>query len=118
VFRVGGPPAALRAVSIFLLIVGVATWVWSVVLVLSKVPRGELITGGPYALVRHPLYTSVSLLVLPWVGFLLNTWLGAAIGTVMYVASRTFAPAEEESLAKAFGGAWTAYRRRVKVAWL
>jgi protein-S-isoprenylcysteine O-methyltransferase Ste14 len=54
VFRVGGPPAPLRAVSIVLLTVGVATWVWSVVLILSKVSRGELITGGPYALARHP----------------------------------------------------------------
>lgn len=61
VFRVGGPPAPLRAVSIVLLIVGVATWVWSVVLILSKVSRGELITGGPYALARHPVHERLAL---------------------------------------------------------
>ena len=30
---------------------------------------------------KHPLYTIVALLVLPWIGFLLNTWLGALIGS-------------------------------------
>jgi protein-S-isoprenylcysteine O-methyltransferase Ste14 len=47
---------------------------------LRKVPRRELITNGPYAIVKHPLYTGVALLVLPWIGFISNTWLGAVIG--------------------------------------
>jgi Isoprenylcysteine carboxyl methyltransferase (ICMT) family. len=47
------------------LIPGVTIWIWSVVLILTKVPRGELITSGPYALVKHPIYTGVALLVLP-----------------------------------------------------
>lgn len=33
---------------------------------------------------KHPLYTAVALLVLPWLGFLLNTWLGALVGVVPY----------------------------------
>jgi protein-S-isoprenylcysteine O-methyltransferase Ste14 len=118
VFEVGGPPAALRVLSIVALIPGVAIWIWSVVLILTRVPRGELITTGPYALVKHPLYTGVSLLVLPWVGFLLNTWLGVAIGVVLYVASRRFAPEEEAALAAAFGERWEAYRRSVTLPWL
>ena len=72
-------------------------WIWSVVLILTRVPRGELITSGPYALVKHPLYTAVAVLVLPWIGFLFNTWLGALIGVALYIGSRIFAPAEEAS---------------------
>ena len=87
-------------------------------LLLSKVPRGELITHGPYAVVKHPLYTGAALLVLPWLGFLFNTWLGAAIGIVLYVASRIFAPAEEVELAQTFGGAWDAYTAEVRLPWL
>jgi protein-S-isoprenylcysteine O-methyltransferase Ste14 len=117
-FNVGGPPIALRAISIVLVIVGITVWAWSVVLILTKVPRGELITSGPYALVKHPLYTGVALLVLPWVGFLLNTWLGAAIGAALYIGSRRFAPAEEEALLKTFGAAWDQYRKAVKVPWI
>lgn len=118
VFRVGGPPPVLRAISILLLIPGVAIWLWSVVLVLTKVPKKELITGGPYALVKHPLYTGVALLVLPWLGFLFDTWLGALVGIVLYVASRLFSPAEEGALAQAFGPAWDAYIAKVKLPWL
>jgi hypothetical protein len=69
------------------LIASVTIWFWSVVLTLTKVPRGELTTTGPDRLVKHPLYTRVALLVLPWLGLLLNIWLGAAIGIILYLAS-------------------------------
>ncbi len=118
VFRVGGPPASLRMISFIVLVPGNAVWAWSVALILIKVPRGELITTGPYALVKHPLYTGVALLVLPWLGFLLDTWLGAAVGLALYLASRRFARAEEEALAKMFGPAWDAYAAKVKFPWI
>jgi protein-S-isoprenylcysteine O-methyltransferase Ste14 len=117
-FSVGGPSEVLRVASIVVLIVGVAIWAWSVLLILTRVPRGELITDGPFALVKHPLYTSVALFVLPWLGFLLDTWLGVAVGLVLYAASRRYAPAEEADLARTFGSAWDRYRRNVKIPWL
>jgi protein-S-isoprenylcysteine O-methyltransferase Ste14 len=118
VFDVGGPPAAMRLVSVVVLAVGVAIWAWSVVLIVTRVPRGELITSGPYALVKHPLYTAVALLVLPWLGLILNTWLGVVVGVVLYIGSRIFAPTEEATLSKTFGAAWTEYTRSVKIPWL
>jgi protein-S-isoprenylcysteine O-methyltransferase Ste14 len=118
-FQVGGPPAALRLVSAVVLIVGVTVWAWSIFLILTKVPRGELITSGPYAVVRHPLYTAVALLVLPWIGLLLNTWLGVLVGIILYLASRRYAPEEEAVLSKTVGGvAWERYRKAVKMPWL
>jgi protein-S-isoprenylcysteine O-methyltransferase Ste14 len=118
VFSVGGPPVALTLLSIIVLVPGVTIWIWSVALILAKVPKKELITSGPFALVKHPLYTGVALLVLPWAGFLLNTWLGALIGIVIYVGSRAFAPAEEMALSKTFGAAWDRYRQSVRMPWL
>ena len=117
-FDVGGPPTVLAVVSVAVLVGGITIWIWSVVLILTKVPRGELITNGPYSLVKHPLYTSVALLVLPWIGFLLDTWLGAAIGIALYVGSRIFAPAEEAALSRTFGARWVEYRSTVKMPWL
>lgn len=118
VFDVGGPSDALRVISIVVLIPGVVIWVWSVVLIVTMVPRGELITIGPFAWVKHPLYTSVPVLVLPWLGFLLNTWLGAALGIVMYIAGKLYAPEEEAALAKTFGSEWDDYCDTVKIPWL
>jgi protein-S-isoprenylcysteine O-methyltransferase Ste14 len=117
-FDVGGPPLPLRVASVALLTVGVVVWAWSVVLILVKVPRGELITTGPFALVRHPLYTGVALLVVPWVGLLMDTWLGVALGAALYAASRRYAPAEEVALARQFGAEWDAYSRAVRFPWL
>jgi protein-S-isoprenylcysteine O-methyltransferase Ste14 len=118
VFDVGGPPAALRIVSVVVLAAGIAIWAWSVILILIRVPRGELITTGPYALVKHPLYTAVALLVLPWIGVLFDTWLGVFAGLAMYVGSRIFAPEEETALSATFGSAWDAYTRSVRMPWL
>ncbi len=117
-FRVGGPPPAVRVVSALALIIGVTVWAWSIALILTKIPRGELMTHGPYSLVRHPLYTAVALLVLPSIGLLLDTWLGALIGVILYLASRRYAPEEEARLAKTFGLAWERYRTTVKMPWL
>jgi len=114
-FDVGGPPTELSIVSIVVLVPGVAIWIWSVALILRDVPRGLLITGGPYAWVKHPLYTAVALLVLPWIGFLLDTWLGVLLGAVLYVASRVFAPAEETALFRSFGDRWSDYSQHVRL---
>ena len=118
ILDVGGPPAWLQALSVPVLIVGLAIWLWSVALVLVNVPRGRLITSGPYAWVKHPLYTAVALLVLPWIGFLLDTWLGLAIGVALYAGSRIFAPEEEARLSRTFGEAWRDYSRTVRFGWL
>ena len=117
-FHVGGPPTALMVISIILLVPGVIIWIWSVILILTTVPKKELITSGPYSLVKHPLYTGVALLVLPWAGFIVNSWLGALIGVIVYTGSRIFSPQEEAELSRTFGTAWDEYRKKVKIPWL
>jgi protein-S-isoprenylcysteine O-methyltransferase Ste14 len=118
VFSVGGPPDGLRIASIAALAIGVVVWLWSAVLILWRVPRSMLITTGPYRVVLHPLYTGVALLVIPWVGFLFDSWLGVVIGLVLYTASRRFARDEETDLARRFGPSWNDYRARVLLPWL
>ncbi len=115
IFGVGGPWAYLVIISVTVLIPGITIWIWSAALILIKVPRKELITNGPYSLVKHPLYTGVSFLVLPWIGILLNTWLGVPIGVLLYIGSRIFSSSEEEALSKTFGAAWDEYCRKVKL---
>ncbi len=117
-FSVGGPSIVLKVISVILLIPGIVIWAWSVVLILTKVPQKQLITNGPYSLVKHPLYTGVAFLVLPWIGFLFDSWLGAAIGIILYIGSRMFSPEEEKMLSKAFGVTWEEYCNKVKIPWL
>jgi len=60
--EVGGPSDALAVASWTVLALGVVIWAWSVLLIVSRIPRGELITTGPYRLVKHPLQGEASVL--------------------------------------------------------
>lgn len=101
-----------------LLAIGVPLWLVSAVQILVHVPKGKLITRGPFAIMIHPLYTSVALLVIPGLGLLFDSWLGFALGLVLYLSSRRFAPKEEREMAERFPDEYPAYRRRVLLPWL
>jgi protein-S-isoprenylcysteine O-methyltransferase Ste14 len=117
VFTLGFGTGGLIA-GIVLLALGVPAWLTSVALVLIHVPKKRLITSGPFAVILHPMYTVVALLVLPGVGLVLDTWVGAGIGVALYVASRIYSPREEEILEKIFPTEYPAYRKRVLLPWL
>jgi protein-S-isoprenylcysteine O-methyltransferase Ste14 len=105
-------------VGVILLVIGVPVWISSVVLILVRVPQKKLITTGPFAVVLHPLYTSVALLVIPGIGLLFDSWVGAAIGVVLYISSRIFSPGEEKLLLQYFPNEYPRYREKVLLPWL
>ncbi len=73
----------------------------------------ELATGGPYALVRHPIYAGMNLLALGtavWVPTLL-TWVAVAL---MFIGSDLRCRTEERMLAQAFGEQYRAYCARTR----
>ena len=108
----------LKIFSLILLILGLIVCIWSQILILIKVPKKQLIAKGPYALVKHPLYTGVSLLVLPGLGFLLDNWLGLLFGLILYIATRIYRPEEEKRMKKDFGEKYEKYSKGVLLPWL
>jgi protein-S-isoprenylcysteine O-methyltransferase Ste14 len=78
-------------------------------------PRsGDLmVIGGPYALVRHPMYTAALCIAF---GLACLTGSLAVLGAfVIYlVLILLLIPVEEESLLRAYGEQYTAYRQKVK----
>lgn len=117
VFALGFGTGGLIA-AIVMLVIGVPVWLSGVALVLINVPKKKLITSGPFAVLLHPMYTAVALLVIPAIGLVFDTWVGAAIGAALYVFARIFSPAEEQILAKVFPKEYPAYRKRVLIPWL
>ena len=117
VFMLGFGTGGLIA-GMVLLAMGVPVWGSSVALVLINVPKKRLITTGPFAVMLHPLYTAVALLVLPGIGFVLDTWVGAGVGAVLYIASRIYSPKEEAILRRIFPSEYPTYRNRVLLPWL
>ena len=73
----------------------------------------ELVTWGPYALVRHPIYTSM--LCLLWgTGFILAPWPLFLIATAVFIVGTEIrVRAEDGLLASHFGERFRGYRRNV-----
>jgi protein-S-isoprenylcysteine O-methyltransferase Ste14 len=71
----------------------------------------RLVTHGPYAIVRHPMYVGLSVAMLG--GLLLyQTWTWVAL-LLLPLGLWRRAGREEQALAAGFGEAWQAYCRRV-----
>lgn len=113
-------PDALRWAGVGLTALGVAFSLWSIVtlgrhydLVLEVHQDHELIRRGPYALVRHPVYTG---LALHFAGACLATGNLLLIGGTLLVSYPAFyarARAEERLLRDQLGGEYDAYTREV-----
>jgi protein-S-isoprenylcysteine O-methyltransferase Ste14 len=78
---------------------------------LETLPEHRVIQSGPYAYVRHPLYSSYLILT---IGFFLATanWLVGALMLVYFLAVAARAWKEEAMLVTRLGSAYQAYREK------
>jgi protein-S-isoprenylcysteine O-methyltransferase Ste14 len=73
----------------------------------------ELVSSGPFARVRHPIYTGL-LGLLVGTGLALSTAPATGLGLLAYLAGTWWRTASEEALLRAhFGAAYEDYARRV-----
>jgi protein-S-isoprenylcysteine O-methyltransferase Ste14 len=117
-FAVDSPP--LEAIGVVLFASGIALAVWARVhlgrnwgMPMTQKAEPELITSGPYRLVRHPIYSGLILAVLgtALVSNLLGLIIVAAMGGYFYYS----ASVEERNLTATFPTAYPAYRASTKM---
>jgi protein-S-isoprenylcysteine O-methyltransferase Ste14 len=72
----------------------------------------ELIDHGPYARVRHPMYSAIALLVIGDSLVAQNALVFGAGGTMLFWLIVVRTPIEERVLAERFGDRWTRYVAR------
>jgi protein-S-isoprenylcysteine O-methyltransferase Ste14 len=84
---------------------------WSATVTLKQ--GHELVTSGPYALVRHPIYTG---LLFAFAGSALaqGEWRGVVATALAFAALWRKLRLEERWMCECFGEAYAAYRRRVR----
>ncbi len=80
---------------------------------MSRKENPELITGGPYAFVRHPIYSGIILAMFGTAIGLSVVWLLPLILSVPYFIYS--ARREEEFMCQQFGETYRAYMRRTKM---
>ncbi|KGN39921.1 methyltransferase family protein, partial [Knoellia aerolata] len=112
--RLPGPPAAWRAPGLVLMVSGavLATRAWREVRDVRLADPDRLVSTGPYARSRHPMYAAWALGHLGWAllarsGWALGAWLPAVL------AVRHQVEAEESELRRRFGPAHAAYAEAV-----
>jgi protein-S-isoprenylcysteine O-methyltransferase Ste14 len=79
----------------------------------GKIEAPRLITGGPYAFVRNPIYLGSFVLGLGVVGLLGDPWLLVPHTLVFTVFFGMIVPAEEQFLMRQFGDEYARFRRAV-----
>jgi protein-S-isoprenylcysteine O-methyltransferase Ste14 len=81
----------------------------------GSAPRSEdtLVTGGPYRLVRHPMYTA-ALSISLGLALLLHSWALLALFCVYVALLLPLIPLEEERLRRAYGEPYIAYQKETK----
>ncbi len=113
------PSVSLAWIGAVLTAIGVAVAIWARLYLgrnWSPVPARkeahELVTGGPYAFVRHPIYTGIILAAL---GTALT---GSIVGTCIFLYATTVflfrVRKEERIMLELFPGAYPPYQSRTK----
>jgi protein-S-isoprenylcysteine O-methyltransferase Ste14 len=113
-------PAWIRRLGVILIAGGAGLVVWGVRSLgpsltpgIEPLPTGQLITTGPYAHVRHPIYSGVVLLL---TGYVLS-WSNWTMAVLVALLTRTYfeakAKAEERWLIQRFPG-YQSYMRYVQ----
>ena len=115
------PPDEPRIIASMLLAPAGAVFGWMAVRHLGKqlrilaglYPDHELIRTGPYAVVRHPVYASMFLMLLA-TGFLLARWPLFLLAIILYIVGTEIRIHAEEGLLRSrFGDEFERYRREV-----
>lgn len=76
-------------------------------------PAGTLVTSGPYAITRNPMYISLALLTTAFALFLNSWWIVLLLGPTVLVVQQFVIVPEERYLRRRFGAEYEAYTRRV-----
>ena len=95
------------------LAIGIVFWIYSAIYFLKYFKPGELITRGPFALCRNPIYSSIIVFIIPALGIIFHSGLTLSIALVLYVGFKISIHGETSVLRKIFGEEYDKYEKSV-----
>ncbi|WP_316896864.1 isoprenylcysteine carboxylmethyltransferase family protein [Pseudodesulfovibrio indicus] len=104
----------LRAlIGWMLVLAALGLYFWGMVRLLRAMKEDRLDTDGPFALVRHPMYSAWLVFLFPGLALVTGAWAIVAASVAGWFAFRRWAPVEERSMLDRFGSAYERYREQV-----
>jgi len=87
--------------------------VYSSVYFLKYFQTGKLITKGPFALCRNPIYSSIIIFIIPSLSIIFHSGLTLSIALVLYIGFKISIHGETNMLRKIFGEEYDLYEKSV-----
>jgi protein-S-isoprenylcysteine O-methyltransferase Ste14 len=103
----------IKPVGYLLLLPGPLLWVSGVLQSLAGCPKDRRFTTGAYGIVRNPIYSRVTVFILPAIAFVTLTWVYFVPAVFLYAGMMRFIGEGEKQLTRAFGKEYEAYVARV-----
>lgn len=92
---------------------GLIFWVYSAVYFLKHFHPGKLITSGPFALCRNPIYSSIIVFIIPSLSIIFHSGLTLSIAIVLYIGFKISIHGETNMLRKIFVDEYNVYEKSV-----
>lgn len=92
---------------------GIIFWGYSAVFFLKYFEPGKLITLGPFALCRNPIYSSIIVFIIPSLALIFHSGLIFSISLVLYLGFKISIHGETNVLRRIFGDEYEIYKKSV-----
>ena len=107
------PRALTQIFGILLLIIGIPIYLISGMTIRKYFHEGKLATKGIYGYIRHPVYGSFIVFIIPGMVLLINSLIGLTIPIFMYVVFKILIVNEDKYLEDKFGEEFFEYKKRI-----
>jgi protein-S-isoprenylcysteine O-methyltransferase Ste14 len=92
---------------------GIIFWIYAAIFFLNNFKPGMLITKGPFALCRNPIYSSIIVFIVPSLGLIFHSGLIISISVVLYIGFKISIHGETTILRRIFGEEYEVFEKSV-----
>ena len=102
---------SVKVLGFVWLCLGIIFWIYSAIFFLKYFKPGKLITRGPFALCRNPIYSSIIVFIIPSLALIFHSGLIFSISLVLYLGFRISIHGETNVLRRIFGEEYEIYEK-------
>jgi len=103
----------VQVLGIVFLGLGIIFWVYSAIFFLKYFENGKLITKGPFALCRNPIYSSIIVFLIPSLALIFHSGILFSISLVLYLGFKISIHGETNVLRRIFEKEYENYEKSV-----